>query len=88
MNSVIFRVKEDCLDRPAKQGSEDHREEQAFQGALVTQEPKDSRLVGMEQIRADPRLLPQERVRIHSLGQQGDPWEGLFRGTHTQFERD
>lgn len=43
LNSVIFRVKEDCLDRLAKQGSEDHQEERAFQGALVTQEPKDSR---------------------------------------------
>lgn len=38
-------MKEDCLDRLAKQGSEDHREEQAFQGALVTQEPKDSRVI-------------------------------------------
>ncbi|KAI1232067.1 hypothetical protein IHE44_0007120 [Lamprotornis superbus] len=81
-------VKEDCLDRLAKQGSEDHREEQAFQGALVTQEPKDSRLVGMELSRADPRLLLQERVRIHSLGQQGDPWEGLYRGAHTQIQHD
>lgn len=45
LNSVIFRVKEDCLDRLAKQGSEDHQEELAFQGALAIRDPKDSRLV-------------------------------------------
>ena len=45
LNSVIFRVKEDCLDRLAKQGSEDHQEEQAFQGAPAIWDPKDSRLV-------------------------------------------
>lgn len=43
LNSVIFRVKEDCLDRLAKQGSEDHQEEWAFQGALAMQAPKASR---------------------------------------------
>lgn len=43
MNSVIFRVKEDCLDRLAKQGSEEHQEERAFLGALAIRDPRDSR---------------------------------------------
>ena len=38
-------MKEDCLDRLAKQGSEDHQEEPAFQGAPAIRDPKDSRLV-------------------------------------------
>lgn len=37
------RVKEDCLDRLAKQGSEDHWEEWASQGAPAIQDPKASR---------------------------------------------
>ncbi|RLW00423.1 hypothetical protein DV515_00008882 [Chloebia gouldiae] len=45
----LLLVKEDCLDRLAKQGSEDHREEQAFQGALGSQEPKDSRETSVRQ---------------------------------------
>lgn len=86
LNSVIFRVKEDCLDRLAKQGSEDHQEERAFQGALAIRDPKDSRLVVMALIRADCRLLRLERVWIHRTGQQGDPWESVYRGAHIQLE--
>lgn len=36
-------MKEDCLDRLAKQGSEDHWEEWASQGAPAIQDPKASR---------------------------------------------
>lgn len=86
LNSVIFRVKEDCLDRLAKQGSEDHQEERAFQGALAIQDPKDSRLVVMALIRADCRLLRLERVWIHRTEQQGDPWESVYREAHIQLE--
>ncbi|OXB69161.1 hypothetical protein ASZ78_009637 [Callipepla squamata] len=43
LNPVIFRVKEDCLDRLAKQGNEDHQEEWASQGAPAIRDPKGSR---------------------------------------------
>lgn len=44
--------------------------------------------MGMELGRAEPRLLLRERLWIHSLGQHGDPWEGLYRGAYSQLEHD
>lgn len=60
-------MKEDCLDRLAKQGSEDHQEEWAFQGALAIQAPKASR----------ETLVRQDFQGLRaSLGQRG-PQETL-----------